>query len=91
MMWKIYEHKNVEKGIDKLPGQVVKKYELWKNLIFRHGPEILLKFPGFHDEALKGRWEGWRSSRLNLQCRVIYQANKQEITVFVIEITAHQY
>jgi hypothetical protein len=32
MMWKIEEHKDIEKTCRMLPPQVVKKYELWKDL-----------------------------------------------------------
>jgi plasmid maintenance system killer protein len=77
--------------LNKLPVPVIKKYELWKNLVFRHGPEILRKFPGFHDEGLKGNRAGQRSSRLNLQYRVIYEVEKAAVTVYVIEITQHKY
>lgn len=90
-MWHIKEHRNIEKTCRKLPTKVVKKYELWKNIIFRHGPLKLREFPGFHDEALKGTRKGQRSSRLNLQYRVIYIAEKESVTVLVLEITPHEY
>ncbi len=75
----------------KLPLNVVKKYELWKNLVFRHGPDKLREFPGFNDEKLKGERRGQRSSRLSLQYRVIYKVEKDIVTVFVLEITPHEY
>jgi proteic killer suppression protein len=59
-----------------LPLPIVKKYELWKNIIFRHGPEKLKEFPGFHDEKLKGERKGQRSSRLSEQYRVIYTVER---------------
>ena len=90
-MWHIREHKKLEKIITKLPPQVVKKYELWKDIIFRHGPEKLKEFPGFHDEKLTGDRSGQRSSRLNLQYRVIYEVDKDIVIIYVIEITAHDY
>ena len=90
-MWHIKEHRDIAKICHKLPLNVVKKYELWKNIIFRHGPEKLKEFPGFHDEKLKGELEGQRSSRLNIQYRVIYSVEKDIITVYVIDITPHQY
>jgi len=70
---------------------VVKKYEIWKDIVFRHGPEKLREFPGFHDEKLKGKREGQRSSRLSLRYRVIYSVEQDIITVFVLEITPHNY
>ena len=90
-MWHIREHRKLEKIMEKLPLQVVKKYELWKDIVFRHGPSKLKEFPGFHDEILKGDHAGQRSSRLNLQYRVIYQVEKEIVTVYVIDITPHDY
>ena len=90
-MWKILENKSLPKICKKLPVQVLKKYELWKDLVFRHGPSILKNFPGFNDEKLSGIRKGQRSSRLNLQYRVIYEVEGEKVTVYVIEITPHEY
>lgn len=90
-MWTIREHRGVKKACRQAPEAVVKKYELWKGLVFRHGPEKLKEFPGFHDEKLKGQRSGQRSSRLSLQYRVIYEVDRQIVTVFVLEITPHEY
>jgi mRNA-degrading endonuclease RelE of RelBE toxin-antitoxin system len=90
-MWLIREHTSIRKGCARAPESVVKKYELWKEIVFRHGPEKLREFPGFHDEKLKGRREGERSSRLSLQYRVIYAVDRRIVTVFVLEITPHKY
>ena len=90
-MWHIKEHRDIEKTCRRLPVEIVKKYELWKDLVFRHGPDKLREFPGFHDEKLKGKRDGQRSSRLNLQYRVVYLVDRNTITVFVIEVTPHEY
>ena len=90
-MWYIHEYKNISKTCNKLPRQIVEKYELWKNIVFRHGPEKLKEFPGFNDEALKGRRKDQRSSRLSLQYRVIYSVERDVVTVYVLEITPHHY
>jgi len=90
-MWHIKEHRDIEKTCRKLPPAVVKKYELWKDIVFRHGPEKLREFQGFHDEKLMGKREGQRSSRLSLQYRVIYTVEQDIVTVFVLEITPHSY
>jgi len=89
-MWHIKEHRNIDKTIAKLPVQVIKKYELWKDIVFRHGPDKLKEFPGFHDEQLKGDLKGKRSSRLNIQYRVIYVVENEIVSVFVIDITPHK-
>jgi plasmid maintenance system killer protein len=77
-MWHIQEHRDVAKLCRKLPEAVVKKYELWKDIVFRH-------------EKLTGHRAGQRSSRLNLQYRVIYKVERDIVTVFVLEITPHEY
>jgi toxin HigB-1 len=90
-MWRILEHKSIHKICKKIPRQVLKKYELWKSIVFCHGPEKLKEFPGFHDEALKGHRQGERSSRLSLQYRVIYSVEREVVTIYVLEITPHHY
>jgi len=90
-MWHIHEHHKLNKVVAKLPLQVVKKYELWKSIVFRHGPDKLREFPGFHDEKLKGDRDGQRSSRLNIQYRIIYTIEKDIVSVYVIDITPHNY
>ena len=90
-MWHIREHHKLNKVIAKLPLQVVKKYELWKSIVFRHGPDKLREFPGFHNEKLKGARKGHRSSRLNIQYRVIYSIEKEVVSVYVNDITPHKY
>jgi toxin HigB-1 len=90
-MWRIKEHHDIDKACRKIPSTVIKKYELWKSLVFRHGPDKLREFPGFRDEKLKGDRVGQRSSRLSLQYRVIYAVEKETVTVLVLEISPHNY
>ena len=90
-MWYIKEHRDIAKTCKKLPLQVVKKYEIWKDIIFRHGPEKLCEFPGFKDEKLTGKRKNQYSSRLSKQHRVIYTVKRDIITVYVIEIIPHNY
>lgn len=90
-MWRIFEHRGVGKTCERLPPMVARKYELWKSIVNRNGPEKLREFPGFHDEKLKGDRNGQRSSRLSLQHRVIYSVERERVAVYVIEITPHKY
>ena len=90
-MWKILEHKRIMKVCKKLPKNVLKKYELWKDIVFRHGPEKLKEFSGFNDEMLGGQRKGQRSSRLNKQFRVFYSVEDGAVTVYVIDINPHEY
>jgi addiction module RelE/StbE family toxin len=46
---------------------------------------------GFKDEALSGNWKGFRSSRLNIQYRVIYKVHKDQVLVEVERVTPHDY
>jgi proteic killer suppression protein len=90
-MWHILEHRDISKVCRRSPAAIVKKCELWKAIVFRHGPGKLREFPGLHDEKLKGEREGQRSSRLSLQYRVIYSVERDTVTVYVLEITPHDY
>ena len=90
-MWGVYEKKSVTKIIRKAPAEVVIRYEAWKRIVELQGPVGLRSIKGFHDEALKGKWDGFRSSRLGIQWRVIYKAFEENLEVYVIEITAHDY
>ncbi len=90
-MWEIREHRDVPKTAKRLPVWILKEYETWKDLVHRHGPEILREYPGYHDEQLKGVRKGQRSSRLNRQYRVIYIVDRQLITVYVLELSPHKY
>ena len=75
----------------RLPEEILKKYEKWKDIVILSGPHGLKTFSGLRDEALKGTWFGYRSSRLNIQYRVIYRVVGNELRVEVIDINAHDY
>ncbi|MEE9182481.1 MAG: type II toxin-antitoxin system mRNA interferase toxin, RelE/StbE family [candidate division NC10 bacterium] len=90
-MWEVYEHRRVARRIQRLPTEILKRYEKWKDIVRISGPAGLRLIKGFHDEALRGEWKGHRSSRLGLQYRVIYRVLKQQVLVLVIDITAHDY
>ncbi len=90
-MWIIYEHRRIDKQLTKIPLEIQKRYEKWKDIVEISGPAGLKLVRGFRDEALRGEWSGFRSSRLNQQYRVIYQVEGDQFKVFVIEITPHDY
>lgn len=85
-MWLIYEKKSVVKTLKKVPKEVLKHYEIWKRIVELEGLQGLKLVKGFHDEALKGEWNGYRSSRLNLKWRVIYTAIAEQFEIYVILI-----
>ena len=90
-MWKIYEHKNAIKQLKSLPIDVLMRYEKWKDIVVISGPKGLKQIKGFNDEALRGEWKGYRSSRLNIQYRIIYKIENEQLFVKVVKVTAHDY
>mgnify|MGYP000258702138 CR=1 FL=1 len=79
------------KKIQKIPSEILKRYEKWKDIVKISGPQGLRLIRGFDDESLSGKWEGYRSSRLNIQYRVIYQIDQDRILVKVMRVTPHDY
>ena len=90
-MWEIYEHRRVAKQLNVLPLEILKRYEKWKDIAIVSGPLGLRLIKGFHDEALRGEWRGYRSSRLGLQYRVIYKVIAKEAIFQVVSISPHDY
>ena len=91
-MWRIEEHRRVDKQLSAaVPQEVLKRYEKWKDIAMLSGPPGLRAIQGFHDEALAGQWKGHRSSRLGLQWRVIYTLVLDVLLIQVVEITPHDY
>ncbi len=90
-MWEIFEHRRVAKQLATIPVEILKRYEKWKDIISISGPEGLRSIVGFKDEALRGDWRGYRSSRLNAQYRVIYRIEREQVFVQVVSVTPHDY
>lgn len=90
-MWQILEHKRIDQRFRSLPIEIQKRYEKWKDIVAISGPDGLKLIRGFHDEALRGQWKSFRSSRLGHKYRVIYSIESSQILVKVIDLTAHDY
>jgi len=90
-MWEIYEHRDVSKQLKSLSSDVLKRYEKWKDIVTMSGPKGLKEIEGFHDGALRGEWKGYRSSRLNIQYRIIYKIENEQFYIKVVKVTAHDY
>ena len=90
-MWQIFEHRNLQRRIRRIPKVVLKRYEKWKDIVSISGPDGLKQIRGFRDEVLRGEWKGHRSSRLNIQYRVIYKIEKELVLVKVVNVTPHDY
>lgn len=91
-MWRIEEHRRVDKQLSaSVPQEVLKRYEKWKDIAMLSGPPGLRAIKGFHDETLAGERKGRRSSRLGLQWRVIYRVSPNVLLIQVIQVTPHDY
>lgn len=90
-MWRIEEHRRVDRRLSGAPVEILKRYEKWKDIATISGPLGLRLIKGFHDEALAGPWKGHRSSRLGDQWRVIYRVAGEVFLIEVVEVTPHDY
>jgi len=90
-MWVVYETKSVTKSLKKLPIHIRRKYKVWIEVVKNGGSRNLQNFPGFSDEGLQGELRECRSSRLNIQYRVIYSEKKDIREIVVIKVTPHEY
>jgi addiction module RelE/StbE family toxin len=90
-VWTIEEHRRVDKQVASVPTDILRRYEKWKDIARLSGPPGLRLIKGFHDEALRGKWQSFRSSRLGDQWRVIYRVTTAKMLFQVASITAHDY
>jgi toxin HigB-1 len=90
-MWQIEEHRRVGRQLASVPREILRRYEKWKDIAALSGPPGLRLIKGFHDEALRGEWKGFRSSRLGDPWRVIYRVVSARLVFQVAAITAHDY
>jgi len=90
-MWRIEEHRRVDKQLSSAPREILKRYEKWKDIAMLSGPPGLRLIRGFYNEALSGEWKDHRSCRLGLQWRVIYRTEPDQQLFQVISITANDY
>jgi len=90
-MWEIFEQRTLVRKLPKIPVEILKRYEKRKDIVMISGPGGLRQIKGFHDEALKGKWQGFRSSRLSLQYRLIYRIENNQLFIQVMDINPHDY
>ena len=90
-MWRIEEHRRVEKQVKAIPQDILQRYEKWKDIATISGPPGLRLIKGFHDETLSGEWHSYRSSRTGLQWRVIYRITADDYLFQVASLTARNY
>ena len=92
-MWFIRESRKADRELSsgRVPMEILKRYEKWKDIAMLSGPRGLRAVRGFRDEALSGEWRGFRSSRLNEQWRVVYRIEAAVLLVEVIRVAPHDY
>jgi mRNA-degrading endonuclease YafQ of YafQ-DinJ toxin-antitoxin module len=90
-MWRIEEHRRLDKQCASAPQEILKRYEKWKDIATISGPLGLRQIAGFNDEALSGTWKSFRSSRLGLQYRIIYRVVADEMLFQIESLTPHDY
>ena len=90
-MWRIEEHRRVDKQLSGASREILKRYEKWKDIAMLSGPPGLRLIRGFNDEALSGKWDGHRCSRLGLQWRLIYLTVPDQQLFQVVTVTPHDY
>ena len=74
-----------------MPIDILKRYEKWKDIASLSGPQGFRVIIGFRDEALGGKWKGFRSSRLSEQWRGTYKVVADALLVRVVRVTPHDY
>lgn len=90
-MWEVLEHRRAARRLDRIPVDILARYEKWKDIVRVSGPQGLRLIKGFQDEVLRGEWKGHRSSRLSQQYRVIYRVEAERVEVLVVDVTPHDY
>lgn len=63
----------------------------WVGNVQTVGLEATRRNPGFHDEPLKGEWEGYRSIRLSLSYRAIYTLKADGSVEFALVETVNKH
>lgn len=82
-----------EKQLNRIPRHIYNKFMVWSDTIEINGLDVMRRYPGFNDEALKGNRSGLRSSRLSKAYRVIYEEHDSAtlVVIAVLEVNKHDY
>lgn len=85
--------KGVDRQLARIPSYLRDKFMAWAILVQRVGLFEARRFPGYHEEPIKGDRKGQRSVRLNRAYRVIYveHTDGQIQIVDVLEVSKHEY
>jgi len=85
--------RQARRDLRSVPRHVATKLLYWVSEVESIGLEETRKYPGFHDEPLKGKRKGQRSIRLSRAYRAIYVTRRDATIEFVSvkEVTKHGY
>jgi len=81
----------VVKVLCKLPVEIRNAYSVWRSVVLEDGLKGLRTVKGFHLEKLKGNRLGQCSCRLNRGYRVVFEKQKDNFIIVVLEVTKHEY
>jgi proteic killer suppression protein len=83
--------RQARRDLRSVPQHVATKLLYWVSEVESIGLEQARKYPGFHDEPLKGKRKGQRSIRLSRAYRAIYVIRRDGTIEFVSveEVTKH--
>lgn len=81
------------KDLRKCPAHIVRNFMGWVGSVQATGLEVTRRLPGYHDEPLKGEWQGYRSVRLSRAYRAIYVVQDDGTIEFaqVETVNKHRY
>ncbi|NOT77495.1 MAG: type II toxin-antitoxin system mRNA interferase toxin, RelE/StbE family [Bacteriovoracaceae bacterium] len=85
--------KVAQKDLKKIPSYILVMFDLWIEIIETDGYQAMQMIRGYRDHSLKGKLQGFRSSSLIKNWRIIYMKNEATniLTVEVLEINNHDY
>lgn len=80
------ESKAAARALDRAPGDILERYELWLLVARLRGPQVLRR--GFPAEDLREDQRGHHLVRLNDRLEVIYETRSDAIFVNVVRISS---
>ena len=85
--------KRAEKSLMTVPKHIAAKFLYWKLEVEEHGIEVVRKISSYHDEPLKGKFQGAvRSIRLAQGYRAYYRTIGTTVKcILVEEVNHHDY
>jgi proteic killer suppression protein len=82
-----------QKDLKKVPSYILDKVFHWIDEVKHQGLSEIRKISSYHDEPLKGKWQGYRSIRLSRAYRAFYttQADAKVEFAQIERVNKHEY